>query len=191
MNARTTPPRPLADKQRPTPMRAIHSRKDLSFTRRNEQTGLFENWSVPHDPQAYWGNGVAIGRNLFEEVEALAGADELEAFYAILTALMISPEWRTNGAGIETGFTEALAAVAILGIRAVYAGADRYDFEAATRRRWEEEDAGGGQDAHTLAALASLEELLALADTRPEFNADPAIRRARQVLADAKGGRHE
>ncbi len=123
---------------RPLPMRAIHTREDLSFTCRDEK-GCLVNWEVPHDPKAKWGNGRLIGRRMFEEVEAMAATNELDSFHAMVFA-MNSTNWNNCGAGIETGFSEAMAAAAILGIRTLLAGADRFDSEAENLRRLEEED---------------------------------------------------
>lgn len=125
------------------PMHAIRCRDDLSFTHRESAGHALANWSVPHDPAANWGEGVMNGRRLFQEVETLAAADELEAFHAILFALN-SGTWR-GGAGTEYGFSEALAALAIQGMRSLIAGADRFDIEAESFRRWEEEDKSNRQ----------------------------------------------
>lgn len=114
---------------------AIASRDDLSFTRRDENGGM-QNWSVPHDQAACWHNGKQIGAHLFTEVEALAANDEDEAFDAICFA-MNNPGWQPFGWGIETGFSESLAAAAIIGLRAIREGVVRYDFEAQRKKHWE------------------------------------------------------
>lgn len=106
---------------------SISSRRDLSFTATSDDPGIHSNWSVPHDKNGYWGDTVQIGRRLFSEIEELSTRDEDEAFFAIVCALS-AHEW--NGAwGIEYGFSERLAAAAIVGIRALRA-ADRAQKEA-------------------------------------------------------------
>lgn len=135
MSAAKPAPLPQSGGEHPAPLRVIRNRDDLSFTHRDNEEAMM-NWVVPHDPHAYWEPSIKIGHILFDEVEQLAAADELEAFYAIVTAISISPGWSTHGSGIETGFSEALAALAILGMRSLRAGADRYDFKAERERIW-------------------------------------------------------
>lgn len=153
---------PQAASSCPAPMPTIRCRDDLSFTHRESAGHALANWTVPHDPVANWGDGVLNGRRLFAEVETLAAADELEAFYAILFALN-SGTWR-GSAGTEYGFSEALAALAIQGMRSLLAGADRFDIEAESFRRWEEEDQASRQGEESSAG---------------------------QVIADAKGVCHD
>ncbi|MDZ4254850.1 MAG: hypothetical protein U1A72_19945 [Sulfuritalea sp.] len=116
---------------------AVKCRDDLSFTWRNEG-GRLINWNVPHDPRGKWDDGRRVGRQLFGEVESIAGLDELEAFRAISFA-MNNPGWRPTGWGIEIGFTEALAAAAIIGLRVIRDGADRYDFEGEAKKELQAE----------------------------------------------------
>ena len=139
---------------RALPMRDIRTREDLSFTCRAE-SGCLVNWEVPHDPNAKWGNGRLIGRRMFEEVEALALTNELDSFHAMVFA-MNNPNWCNRGAGIETGFSEAMAAAAILGIRMLLAGADRFDFEAEILRSSEEEGDVSSQGKKKSAILEQL-----------------------------------
>ena len=68
-------------------------------------------WSVPHDPDALYAEGVAVGRRHFEAVASLAESDEEQAAMALSLA-MNSPGWRVCGWGIEDGFSQALAEAA-------------------------------------------------------------------------------
>jgi|GEM_PF-4118379 len=122
------------------PMRTVRTRDDLSFTCRDE-TGVLVNWEVPNDQNAKWSNCRMIGQRLFEEVEALALANEKDAFHAMVYAIN-SIKWRNTGDGIETGFAEAMASAAILGIRTLLSGADRYDIDAEILHGWDEEEKG-------------------------------------------------
>lgn len=108
--------------------RTIQSRDDLSFTSRDSE-GRLNNWAVPHDRNGNWHDGLIIGEKYFDEVRQLALFDELEAYHAIKFALN-SGNWQSGGWGIETGFTQALAKAAILGMRQLQNGAIAFD-EAA------------------------------------------------------------
>ncbi len=107
----------------------INSRRDLSFTKTSDQPGVVSNWYVPHDMEGYWGDTVPVGRRYFAEVAELASINEDEAYYAILTAINAA-EWNhANGGvgwGIEHGFSERLAAAALIGLRALRDGAAPY-----------------------------------------------------------------
>lgn len=115
--------------------RTIKSRTDLSFTN-FESGGNACNWSVPHDNEAYWHNDIKMGEYLFAEVAKLAENNELEAFDAISFA-MNNPGWKTNGWGIEKGFSMGLAAAAIIGLRFLRQGAENFDYETLVRLRLE------------------------------------------------------
>ncbi|MFX1761901.1 hypothetical protein PWP93_04765 [Paraburkholderia sp. A1RI-2L] len=108
----------------------VSSRLDLSFTATQDGPGIRSNWCVPHDRNGYWHDGIRVGRRYFAEIAELAAKDEHEAFYAILCAIT-SREWNHtqdgSGWGIEQGFSERLAAAAILGLRAVTSGAALFD----------------------------------------------------------------
>ena len=116
----------------------ITTRRDLSFTATSDAPGIVSNWNVPHDKGSYCGDTVPIGRRYFAEVEELAITDEHDAFLAMLTAIN-SPEWNHTaegtGWGIERGFTEQLAAAALIGLRAMRDGAEPYDHQAELAKR--------------------------------------------------------
>jgi hypothetical protein len=118
--------------------KTITNREDLSFTLRDDEYGLV-SWSVPHDKQAYWTDGLKIGEQHFSEVAELAQFNEYEAFTAIQLA-MNTPGWRPYGWGIEMGFSQALACAAIVGLRALRAGAAPYDHDLEGKRLQAEED---------------------------------------------------
>ncbi|WP_147364303.1 hypothetical protein [Burkholderia pseudomallei] len=107
----------------------ISTRCDLSFTATSDNPGINSNWYVAHDPNGYWGDTVPIGRRYFSEVAELAAKDELEAFHAMLYAIT-APGWNHTSAGvgygIEHGFSERLAAAAIIGLRAMRNGVSAY-----------------------------------------------------------------
>lgn len=111
----------------------IASREDLSFTATSDNPGIVSNWKVPHDKGGYWGDTVPIGRRYFSEVCELAAVDERASFYAILTAID-SVEWNHSesgcGWGIEYGFSQELAAAAVIGLRTMREGAASFDYEA-------------------------------------------------------------
>lgn len=117
--------------------REIKSRDDLSFTKRNEN-GCLINWSVPHDQNGDWHEGVVIGEGHFEEVIQLFEFSESSAYDAMRFALSGSldfrrggsTEFRNNGWGIETGFVQAIASAAIDGIRARKGGQEPFDAKA-------------------------------------------------------------
>ena len=112
---------------------SIASRSDLSFTATSDEPGIRSNWNVPHDPKGYWGDTVPIGRRYFGEIAELAEHDEESAFIALLTAIN-GPEWNRSsdggcGWGIEHGFTQELAAAAIVGLRVLRDGANPFQYE--------------------------------------------------------------
>jgi len=94
----------------------IRSRDDLSFTKRDEQ-GRLINWAVQHNPKGNWHAGVELGREYFKEIVELANIDPREAILSIETAISCSPEFSRYGAGIECGFSEEIAKMAVYGIR--------------------------------------------------------------------------
>jgi hypothetical protein len=111
----------------------ITSRRELSFVATSDEPGIVSNWKVPHDKGGYVGDTVPIGHRHFSEVAELAEVNEHQAFYAILAAIN-SPEWNHTkdgtGWGIECGFTERLAAAAVIGLRAMREGAEPYPYQA-------------------------------------------------------------
>jgi hypothetical protein len=123
---------------RQLPAKRILDRDDLSFTARDDKDRL-TGWSVPHDKNGFWHEGIKIGLQHFAEVAELAQTSEYETFVAI-TYAMNNPGWKPFGWGIEEGFSEGLAAAAIVGLRALRAGAAPYDHELERRRLEAEED---------------------------------------------------
>jgi len=98
------------------------SRLTLPFVVPDElHEGIASHWSVPHDPDALYAEGVAVGRRHFEAVASLAESDEEQAAMALSLA-MNSPGWRVCGWGIEDGFSQALAEAAIVGLRTLRSG---------------------------------------------------------------------
>jgi hypothetical protein len=110
------------------------ARDDLSFTRRNGRGGLI-NWSAPQEVGADWDTAAEQGRARFAEVAALAEVDELEAACAVKFALN-EHSWQ-GGRGVEWGFSEALANVVVVGLRAIRAGAfGSFDLQAETAAKF-------------------------------------------------------
>lgn len=98
------------------------SRLTLPFVVPDEiHGGIASHWSVPHDPEALYADGVAMGRRFFEAAASLAASDEKQAVFA-LSLPMNCAGWR-GGWGIEGGFSQALAEAAIVGLRTLRAGA--------------------------------------------------------------------
>jgi hypothetical protein len=120
------------------PTKPILNREDLSFTSRDDKDFLL-GWDVPHDKNGCWHEGIEIGLQHFAEVAELAHASEYQAFIAIQCA-MNNPGWKTTGWGIEIGFSKGIAAAAIVGLRALQAGAAPYDHEAEWRKLLEADD---------------------------------------------------
>ena len=99
----------------------IQTRDDLSFTRRDTE-GRLINWPTNNPGvSADWAKGVAY----FEkEVADLAENNETGAFHAI--------EFAITGMGghytcLEFGFAEAIARAAILGLRTMRGGAEKFE----------------------------------------------------------------
>jgi hypothetical protein len=115
----------------------ISTRRDLSFTATSDDPGIKSNWYVEHDSSGYWGDTVLRGRRYFSEIAELASKDELEAFHAMLFAIT-APGWNHTdvgiGYGIEHGFSERLAAAAIIGLRAMRDGMSPYAPEKERNR---------------------------------------------------------
>ena len=97
------------------PVRApIRTRDDLPFTERDRE-GRLNNWAVPHEFDGCWHRGVRIGYAFFEAVAELARHNPQEAIEALQYAPN-TPTWRSNGWGIECGFSEMVARAAIKGL---------------------------------------------------------------------------
>ncbi|WP_213876137.1 hypothetical protein [Pseudomonas sp. dw_358] len=103
-------------------------RDDLSFTGRVPDPEYpkhprIVNWLPPRVPLQInqWNVEKRIGAAMIAELMALQAADEQECFDAIWCALA-SPNWQP-GYGAEHGFSQGIAGLAILGMRAIAAGA--------------------------------------------------------------------
>lgn len=99
----------------------ILSRDDLSFTQRDE-FGRMVNWPRNNPGVAAdWDKGIAFFES---EIAELASHDETEAFHAIQFAITGMAERVTC---LEVGFSEQVAAAAVLGLRAIRSGAYRFE----------------------------------------------------------------
>jgi hypothetical protein len=116
--------------------RQAKSRDDLSFTARVHREDfpdhpLLNNWlpvSVPTQ-ENQWNIGRDIGLKMINELADLASDNEVDAFDAIQFAFN-SPTWKVGGHGVETGFSEGIAALAILGLRHLALGGLPFDPES-------------------------------------------------------------
>lgn len=101
--------------------RPILCREDLSFTQRDDR-GLLINWP-PHNTgvAADWEKGVAFVEG---EIAELAASDETAAFQAIHFAIL-GMGGRTTC--LEFGFAESVGRAAVLGLRAMRSGAQRFE----------------------------------------------------------------
>lgn len=130
----------IAKSRRPAPKARKRSapsmtRDDLSFTARvaNEAYPDFPslvNWSPPEVPaqENQWNIERNLGLAMTGELAALANACEIEAFNAIAHAFT-SNGWRPGAPGPECGFSEGVAALAILGLRHLARGGRPFDKE--------------------------------------------------------------
>ncbi|EPM73245.1 hypothetical protein A584_01806 [Pseudomonas syringae pv. theae ICMP 3923] len=111
------------------------SRDSLSFTAREHREDFPDcpaliNWlpvSVPLQINQ-WNIGVDIGLKMIDELAELASESEVEAFNAIKFAFN-SPNWKVGGHGVEMGFSEGIAALAMLGLRHLALGGRPFDPE--------------------------------------------------------------
>lgn len=106
-------------------VRTITCRDDLSFTCRTaDERQILINWMpVRVSPQPnQWNLEYRLGEAMADEVRTLHAADEEAAFEAIQFAIT-SQTWSTRGYGAESGFAAAVAALAVVGMRALQAGA--------------------------------------------------------------------
>ena len=112
------------------------TRADLSFTAlQPSPEGKhpdFINWCPPVIPmqQDQWNKGRDLGLSLMTEIAALALDDEEHAFNAMRFAFN-EHTWRTGGHGVESGFAEGVAALAVVGLRYMARGAAPFDSEAS------------------------------------------------------------
>jgi len=103
---------------------AIHDRDGLSFTKRDDK-GRMINWPENNPGVA---SDADKGRAFFdEEIASLACSSEREAYKAIQFAIMGMGGHYTC---LESGFAEAVARAAVLGLRAIKGGAPSLDNEA-------------------------------------------------------------
>lgn len=111
----------------------ITSRNDLSFTgRAADGYGHIINWAPVRVPTQLnqWGIEYRLGEAMAAEVVSLHSANESEAYHAIQFALN-AQSWKTGGAGAESGFAAAIAALAVVGMRALQAGDVQFVPDAA------------------------------------------------------------
>ena len=83
------------------------------------------HWSVAHSPNDHWNRRVEAGAAFFAQLEALAASNETAAHDAMRMAIL-SPNWSSQGWGEESGFAWQMASAAIIGIRALREGWDRF-----------------------------------------------------------------
>lgn len=103
------------------------SRRDLSFTAVGPDNRLINWMPLNVDNQVNgWNLGLELGKGFVSEIHKLQQTDEREAFNAIKFALS-DGHWRVGGYGPEFGFAEAVAALAIVGMRAINAGAEAFE----------------------------------------------------------------
>jgi hypothetical protein len=118
----------------PEPLRAlglgVRSRYELSFIKAQEgddespRRGISSNWNVTHTASDYWNQRVRVGERFAREVMELAMSDETDACHAIKFALC-SRQW-DGPWGEESGFAGEIAKLAIVGMRALLAGAEPF-----------------------------------------------------------------
>jgi len=126
--------RPLPKSKRS--IRPSMTRDDLSFTAREpnddypDHPGIV-SWSPPAVPHQLnqWNVGADIGAAMVGELVKFCDIDERETFNAIWCALT-SPTWgKSETNGVEHGFANGIAALAIVGLRFLAKGAQPYDQE--------------------------------------------------------------
>ncbi len=116
--------------------RQAKSRDSLSFTARVPRKEfpdlpLLINWlpvSVPYQTNQ-WNKGRDLGLKMVHEVIDLAADDEEEAFHAMHCAFN-ERTWKVGGSGVEYGFSEGVAALAVVGLRYLATGAKPFDSDA-------------------------------------------------------------
>jgi hypothetical protein len=100
--------------------RPILCRDDLSFTKRNER-GRMVNWPQNNPGVAAdWEKGIAF---FDSEIAELSAVDETEAYDAIKFAITDMGGSTTN---LELAFVDAVARAAVLGLRAIRNGTERF-----------------------------------------------------------------
>lgn len=99
----------------------ILCRDDLSFTKRDD-CGRMVNWPQNNPGVAAdWEKGIAF---FDSEIAELSANDERAAFHAIQFAVLSMGGHYTC---LEIGFAESIARAAILGLRAIRNGAERFE----------------------------------------------------------------
>ncbi|MBL3825183.1 MULTISPECIES: hypothetical protein [unclassified Marinobacter] len=109
--------------------RSVNERGDLSFVGWifRDEFHVTDNWLPARLPPqvGQWAQEYMMGKAMLEEVMALQGIDEAAAFEAMKFAVS-SPNWQTGGSGVESGFFDSIAALAIVGMRALAEGKPLY-----------------------------------------------------------------
>lgn len=112
------------------------TRLDLPFVVPIKTGGIESHWNVKHDETGFNSDDREIGRSHFERVAKLAEHDEFQALMAMYlpTNSGQKSNWNCDGWGIEHGFSEAIAAAAIVGLRCIREGlAKPYNVDEARR----------------------------------------------------------
>jgi hypothetical protein len=99
----------------------ITSRDDLPFIA-HKKSGARIDWRTTRDKSESPHIGRREGMQHFRDISELADIDEFEAYESLLNA-MTSPDWHP-GHCEERGFTEAILAAAMVGLRAMKAKSD-------------------------------------------------------------------
>jgi hypothetical protein len=101
---------------------ARSGRENLSFTLLPvEPKAHHTNWNVKHEQSHYWSDHREIGRAFVGEIAALAACNE-DAAQVQIVASICSPDFQ-GGWGEEHGFATELSKLALIGLRAMRAGA--------------------------------------------------------------------
>lgn len=118
-------PAPVVRKQEPRTM------QELSFVG-VDKNGKINAWAVEHDyAEEIWNDGVELGHDYAEEVQSLAKHNEGEAYKALFLTLsgrkmgasggpwgpVPGNETWIAGRGQEDGFADAIASLAVIGLR--------------------------------------------------------------------------
>lgn len=100
---------------------SIQSREDLSFTQWDGE-GRFISWPQNNPGVAAdWEKGMAF---FDAEICSLAEHDETEAYNAIRFAII---DLAARSTCLEIGFADSVARAAVLGLRAMRSGAERFE----------------------------------------------------------------
>ena len=111
------------------------TRLDLPFvTPRPDGGGIKSHWHVDHDPHGSYYEAKKLSESYFDQVVKLAEFDEWQAHMAMRLPMNSGchSNWGNSGWGNKCGFSEAMAAAAIVGLRCIRLGlAKPYDYQAA------------------------------------------------------------